>query len=496
MKLSVRQPKGTGTAAGGCLQRLGGGMHFNLVLWLSVVLAFACSGAAFSQSLVQTLPGYTGDLPFKLETGYIGVGEADEVQLFYYFVESARKPIEDPLLLWLTGGPGCSALSAIAYQIGPFTFDVGAYNGSLASLKLDLNPFSWTKIANIIFIDQPVGSGFSYATSAAGYNTSDTQSVAQLYSFLRKWLVLHPRFINNHLYVGGDGYSGKTIPILVETILAGNEDGLHPRVELQGYVLGNPLTDEFLNENSKIPYAYLVNLLSDEQIEEAQSYCHENYVNVDLNNTECVAVLQYIQECLGPLNAANILEPRCYFDSLKPKQMKWSSGAEDEDKMDFLLSFPKLPEFWCRSYAYVLSYKWANSVSVQDALHVRPGTVTRWRRCPKDFNSFTSDVSSSIPYLKNLTSKDLRALVYSGDQDLIVPYIGTLKWIDSLGVPLVEPWQPWFVEGQVAGYRKKYMNDHFGLTYATVKGAGHAAPEYKPNECLNLVDRFFGYYPI
>ncbi|CAI9284958.1 unnamed protein product [Lactuca saligna] len=83
---------------------------------------------ASSQTIVETLPGYPGPLPFKLETGYIGVGEDEAVQLFYCFVESEGNPEEDPLIVWLAGGPGCATLRSFFFQIGKMSIGIGKRN--------------------------------------------------------------------------------------------------------------------------------------------------------------------------------------------------------------------------------------------------------------------------------------------------------------------------------------------------------------------------------
>ncbi|MED6134130.1 hypothetical protein PIB30_034445 [Stylosanthes scabra] len=203
---------------------------------------------------VDTLPGFPAKLPFKLQTGYVGVGHMDSVQLYYLFVESERNPEEDPLLLWLSGGPGCSGFSGLSFE----------REWKLPSLKL--NPFSWTKVANMIFIDAPVGTGFSYATNPEAYGVTDTLAAAHNYEFLRKWLMSNPRFQKNPLYIAGDSYSGIILPILVKTISDGNESGEGVpggRMNLKGYILGNPVTDLFVDENWRIPFYHKLALISD-----------------------------------------------------------------------------------------------------------------------------------------------------------------------------------------------------------------------------------------
>ncbi|KAG6510650.1 hypothetical protein ZIOFF_028678 [Zingiber officinale] len=97
----------------------------------------------------------------------------------------------------------------------PLKFVTAEYNGSLPSLVY--HPYSWTKVANIIFVDSPLGSGFSYSRKYEGYD----------------WLVEHPQFISNPLYIAGDSYAGKIVPMVAKRILDGIDEGKEPLLNLQ-----------------------------------------------------------------------------------------------------------------------------------------------------------------------------------------------------------------------------------------------------------------------
>ncbi|KAG5526273.1 hypothetical protein RHGRI_032528 [Rhododendron griersonianum] len=444
------------------------------VLQLLLVLVLCTSTfAAFSQSIVKTLPGYAGDLPFKLETGYVSVGEWNDVHLFYYFIESEGDPDLDPLILWLTGGPGCSSFCGLAYEIGPIQFDTEHFDGKFPNLTL--NPFSWTKVASIIFLDAPVGTGFSYADYAESYVVDDLLAATDNYNFLLKWLMDHPKFLSNKLYVGGDSYSGIIVPIIVQKIYDGNSEvGVQPLLNLQGYILGNPLTSEHDDKNARIEFAHRLALLSDKLYKSIKHNCHGEYVNIDPNNAPCIKDLTLVTECLANLDTAQILEPNCAYASRNSSKLKWDRRLIEEEPTDLLL-LPVVPKFWCRIYNYIPSYIWANDERVRQALRIRKGTIEKWVRCNESL-SYTEDVFTSLDYHRNLSHTSLRALVYSGDHDMLVPYLGTHKWIEALNLTVDDEWRPWFVDGQNGGYTMSYVNNGYHLTFATIKARKKTQP--------------------
>ncbi|XP_020702680.2 serine carboxypeptidase-like 2 isoform X4 [Dendrobium catenatum] len=407
------------------------------LFFLCIFRWFLFASAAFK---VTHLPGFLqqGALPFHLETGYIEVDEVYGVELFYYFIESERNPSEDPLLLWLTGGPGCSAFSGLSLEIGPLKFISERYNGSLPNLVY--HPYSWNKISNIIFLDSPVGTGFSFSNHPQGYETGDKSWSKHAIIFLRKWLIDHQQFLSNPLYIAGDSYAGKVVPLVVHNLLNGNkkQNDLeeHPKFNIQGYVIGNPSTGELIDYNARVPFAFGMGIISDELYQGINKNCEgEDYVNP--KRPPCASLLQIFED----------------------------------------------------TYAYYLMYIWANSNIVQEALNVKKGTVKEWQRC-LDLNYYKKDISSSLKYQVNITTSGYRALVYSGDHDMLVPFVGTKEWVKSLKFSVTDRWRSWHVGGQVAGYTESYSNN---LTFATVKGAGHTAPEYKAKECLAMFRRWISH---
>ncbi|CAN0873325.1 Serine carboxypeptidase-like 18 [Linum grandiflorum] len=347
-------------------------------------------------------------------------------------------------------------------------------------------------VSSIIFVDLPVGAGYSYATSEAAFQSSDSIVASQAVQFMRKWLTEHHEFQSNPLYICGDSYAGVHLPIVVQLITLDNEMGSKPRMNIKGYILGNPSTDDQFDVISRIPTAHGLALISDELYQSLETNCGS--ILHPTNNTSCIKSLASFQECLAGLYLENILYPMCGLASPNPTEI-----VSDGNRRRFMWDRQQssslaitIPTFGCVTYPHLLSNYWADDKAVRKALHVRKDTVEKWSRCNYR-PDYTKDVTSSFMYHVSLSTKGYRSLIYSGDHDLIVPSMGTQAWIQALNYSIVEDWRSWHVDGQVAGYTTSYSN---GMTFATIKGAGHIAPEYKPNECSLMFKRWIDHEPL
>ncbi|KAH7518129.1 hypothetical protein FEM48_Zijuj09G0139100 [Ziziphus jujuba var. spinosa] len=231
----------------------------------------------------------------------------------------------------------------------------------------------------------------------------------------------------------------------------GSEAGSQPVLNLKGYVLGNPLTYLKQDFNYRVEYANRMALLSDT-----------------------------IYKCVGKVSLEHILLPNCHGTDL-------NSFVEDS-VTDFAAPYEQQK---CKNDRRKFSNIWMNYIDVQKALKIREGTKTAWARCNRTL-PYIYGYESSIGLHRNFTHKFLRALIYSGDHDMTIPYLSTHAWIKSLHLGIEDDWRPWFSDDdQVAGYTIRYANEKYHLTFATIKGGAHTAPEFNPQECFAMISRWF-----
>ncbi|XP_028121530.1 serine carboxypeptidase-like 18 [Camellia sinensis] len=231
---------------------------------------------------------------------------------------------------------------------------------------------------------------------------------------MMQWLVEHPQFLSVQLFVGGDSYAGLTVPLITKKIIDGNKEKAKPYMNIKGYLVGCPGTYSVIDGNSRVDFAHRMALISDEIYENAKRSCNENYINVDPANTACITAMGAIQKCLKDLSDKDILKPKCDLSSQDhpegPDRRFLKEGSSE-----FLLSPSTFPKPWCTTLKLTHNSIWANDDGVQEALHVRKGTVPRWERCNNSL-SYTQDVLSVIAVHKELSRSSLEVLVESDER--------------------------------------------------------------------------------
>ncbi|PSN56679.1 putative serine carboxypeptidase CPVL [Blattella germanica] len=147
-------------------------------------------------------------------SGYFRISMNPFRHLFFWFFPCEYQPQNKPLLLWLQGGPGQSAMVAIMEEFGPFVL-----NGDISAVRY--SPNSWTQDYNILFFDNPIGTGFSFSNASADSSYSATvEDVADnLYHALIQFFMVFPEFRTNRFYIAGESYAGKYVPTLAYQIM-------------------------------------------------------------------------------------------------------------------------------------------------------------------------------------------------------------------------------------------------------------------------------------
>lgn len=131
-----------------------------------------------------------------------------------------------------------------------------------------------------------------------------------------------------------------------------------------------------------------------------------------------------------------------------------------------------------------------NRPDVQTALHANTTHIPyNWTSCSSTVGReyWTDSEFSMLPIYKELIAAGLRIWAYSGDTDTVVPVTATRFSIARLNLSITTPWYPWYINNQtVGGWSEVYK----GLTFATVRGAGHQVPLFEPERAFKLFQSF------
>lgn len=177
--------------------------------------------------------------PYQLPSysGYLTVNKQYNSNLFFWFFPAQTSHKSDtPIMLWLQGGPGSSSLFALFTEIGPITIDVNR--------NIQRREITWNKNYHLIFIDNPVGTGFSFTSNDQGFARSQDDVARDLYSGLTQFFQIFSDYAANPFYVTGESYAGKYVPSITYKIHLENQNPqVKVKINLKGMTIGDGLTD-------------------------------------------------------------------------------------------------------------------------------------------------------------------------------------------------------------------------------------------------------------
>ncbi|KAE8023772.1 hypothetical protein FH972_009436 [Carpinus fangiana] len=422
------------------------------------------------------LPGQP-QVGFQQYSGYVTVDDKKQRALFYYFAEAEVDPASKPLVLWLNGGPGCSSLGVGAFsENGPFR-----PSGEV----LVRNQYSWNREANMLYLESPIGVGFSYATDTSSYGAvNDKITARDNLVFLQKWFERFPLYRNRSLFITGESYAGHYVPQLAELMLQFNKEKLF---NLKGIAMGNPVLEFATDLNSRAEFFWSHGLISDSTYKLFTSVCnYSRYVNEYYRGNVspiCSRVMSQVsRETSKFVDKYDVTLDVCISSVFS--QSKYLSPQQVAETIDVCVEDETV--------------NYLNRRDVQIALHARLVGVRRWAVCSNILDYELLDLEiPTISIVGKLVEAGIPVLVYSGDQDSVIPLIGSRKLVhglaDELGLKTSVPYRVWFEGQQVGGWTQVYGNI---LSFATIRGASHEAPFSQPERSLVLFKSFLQGRPL
>ncbi|KAF9617339.1 hypothetical protein IFM89_035320 [Coptis chinensis] len=446
------------------------GNKLNLFLFF-ISLAIVIKAAHTSQlhDRVVALPGQP-QVSFSQYSGYVTVNEGHGRALFYWLIESSSQPDKKPLVLWLNGGPGCSSIAyGASEEIGPFFINK---TGS----SLYLNKHSWNKEANLLFLESPVGVGFSYTnTSSDLKHAGDERTAQDVLIFLNRWILRFPQYKYRDFYMSGESYAGHYVPQVAKKVHDYNKAYSKPFIKLKGFIVGNAVTDSHYDSIGTVTYWWSHAMISDHSYHTILSLCDFKSSNT---SDACNRAIGYaMNKEFGNIDQYSIYTPTC------------PAATTNSTRLTRL----KKSLLRRRVYGYDpcsenYAEKYYNRPDVQKAMHANVTRISyNWTACSDVlFKNWKDSDFTMLPTYKELIDAGLRIWVFSGDTDSVVPVTATRFSLSHLNLTVKTRWYPWYSGGQVAGWTEVYK----GLTFATVRAAGHEVPLFQPKRAFSLFQAF------